>query len=141
MRSDRKDNNLPTIRVGYPTMEFHDRRRIHAREELKEATMDKINKLFSDPHVGNMQPAPDYNNSGSHLTIRIADKRVSRLLLVLQQLDESVAGLEDLQESELSELVSVAIRGCGFTDPVEASYAIATVLEAIEKYDSPPECL
>jgi hypothetical protein len=122
-------------------MEFHDRRRIHAREELKEATMDKINKLFSDPHVGNMQPAPDYNNSGSHLTIRIADKRVSRLLLVLQQLDESVAGLEDLQESELSELVSVAIRGCGFTDPVEASYAIATVLEAIEKYDSPPECL
>jgi hypothetical protein len=86
-----------------------------------------------------MQHALDYNNSGSHLTIRITDNRVSRLLLVLQQLDESMAGLEDLQEAELSELVSVAIRECGFIDPVEASYAIAAVLEAIEKYDSPPE--
>lgn len=101
--------------------------------------MDKINKLFLDPHVENMQPTPDFNNTGSHLTIRIADKRVSRLLLVLQQLDESMAGLEDLQESELSELVSVAIRGCGFIDPVEACYAVAAVLEAIERPDSAPE--
>jgi hypothetical protein len=101
--------------------------------------MDKINKLFSHPYAGSVGPAPDYHRAGSHLTIRIADKRISRLLLVLQQLDESVAGLEQLQDSELSELVSAAIRGCGFIDPVEAWHAVATVLETIERHDPTPE--
>jgi len=62
----------------------------------------------------------------------IADKRVARLLLVLSELDECVAGLEGLPKADLSDLISSAIRACGFENEVEAKYAIATVLRAIE---------
>jgi hypothetical protein len=101
--------------------------------------MDKINQLSSGPYLESVRPNSDHTGIGPYLTIHIADKRISRLLLVLQELDESVAGLEGLQESKLSELISVAIRGCGFVDPVEAWYAVAAVLEAIERQDSPAE--
>ncbi len=62
----------------------------------------------------------------------IADKRVARLLLVLSELDECVAGLELLPKADLSDLVSSAILACGFENEGEAKYAIATVLRAIE---------
>jgi hypothetical protein len=102
--------------------------------------MDKISQLFSVPYRESVRPSSDRTGIGPHLTVHIADKRISQLLLVLQELDESVAGLEGLDESKLSELISVAIRGCGFTDPVDAWHAVAAVLEAIERDDSPPEC-
>ncbi len=38
---------------------------------------------------------------------------------LLQQLNESAEGLEALPEPELSEIVSSAIRVCGFIDPIE----------------------
>ncbi len=50
-----------------------------------------------------------------------------------------MAGLEALPKAELSALVSSAILACGFVDPIEARYAIATVLETIEVQDSIPE--
>jgi hypothetical protein len=62
----------------------------------------------------------------------IADSRVARLLIVLNELDECVAGLQDVPKPELVELVSSAIQACGFTDPNEARYAITAVLQAIE---------
>jgi hypothetical protein len=102
--------------------------------------MEKMSKLFSDPHTPSPWPMADGDETTSHLRICIPDKRISQLLLVLEELDESVAGLEDLQQAELSELVSDAIRGCGFIDPVEAWYAIAAVLEVIEQHDSATEC-
>ncbi|MGD0793934.1 MAG: hypothetical protein ABR920_19380 [Terriglobales bacterium] len=94
--------------------------------------MDKINKLFLDFSTEPMWPTPEFNQTCSDSKVRIADQRVARLLLVLQELDESVAGLEELPKTELSELVSSAVLACGFVDPIEARYAIAAVLEAIE---------
>jgi hypothetical protein len=48
-------------------------------------------------------------------------------------------GLEALPEPELSEIVSSAIRLCGFVDPVEARHVIAIVLDAIEMKSPIPE--
>jgi hypothetical protein len=62
----------------------------------------------------------------------IADSRVAQLLLVLSEIDESVAALGGLPESELRSLVFSAIRACGFTDPVEVHSVVATVLQAID---------
>jgi hypothetical protein len=98
--------------------------------------MNKANEPFSVDHVASMGLATDIQQTNSHLKIRIADKRVVRLLLVLQELDESVLGLEHLQMPELAELVDAAIQGCGFVDPVEAWYAVAAVLRVIEAPNS-----
>jgi hypothetical protein len=98
--------------------------------------MDKINRLSPDPSTENMWLNPEAETNSK---VHIADKRVGRLLLVLHELDRSVAGLEELPKTELSELVSGAILACGFVDPIEARYAIAAVLEVIEMHDSMPE--
>ena len=63
---------------------------------------------------------------------RVPDIRVARLLLVLSELETRMAGLQDLPDPDLTELVSSAVVACGFTDPAEVRYAIAEVLEAIE---------
>jgi hypothetical protein len=101
--------------------------------------MDKANKLFLYPPTERMWPTPELNQACSDAKVHIADERVARLLLVLHELDESVAGLEELPKTELSELVSSAILACGFVDPTETRYVIAAVLEAIEIQDSMPE--
>lgn len=62
----------------------------------------------------------------------IPEIRVARLLLVLNELETRMAGLQDLPDPDLTELVSSAIMACGFTDPAEIRYAVAEVLEAIE---------
>ncbi len=101
--------------------------------------MDNTNKLFLYPSAERGWANPEFNKPCSDLKARIEDKRVARLLLVLHELDESVAGLQALPKTELSELISSAILACGFVDPIEARYAIATVLETIEMQDSMPE--
>lgn len=101
--------------------------------------MDKINELFLDPATEYVWLNPEFNKTSSDSKVHIADKRVARLLLVLHELDESVGGLEELPKTELVELVSGAILACGFVDPLEARYAIAAVLEAIEMRDPMPE--
>ncbi len=101
--------------------------------------MDKINKLFLDPSTKRMWPTPEVNPALADLKVRVTDERVARLLLMLHELDESMAGLEELPKTELSELISSAIQACGFVDPIEERYAIAAVLEAIEMNDSMPE--
>jgi hypothetical protein len=62
------------------------------------------------------------------------DKRVSRLLLLLNEIDQAIA-LEEVPQPRLVELVSGAIMECGFVDQAEARYAIAAVLKNIEEYD------
>lgn len=95
--------------------------------------MDKRNQLL-DPFGRHILRTPAGNATRSAPRVHIEDKRVARLLLVLHELDQSVAGLEELPQTELSELVSSAILACGFTDGTEARYAIAAVLEAIERH-------
>ncbi len=65
-------------------------------------------------------------------SVGIADSRVARFLLVLSEIDESVAALGGLPESQLCGLVFSALRACGFTDPVEVHSVVATVLQAID---------
>ena len=67
----------------------------------------------------------------------ITDGRVARLLLVLSEIDEAVASIGGLPESELRELVSSAIHGCGFSDPAEVRWVVASVLQAIEAPNLP----
>jgi hypothetical protein len=119
-------------------MDRHDRRRI-MRAPNRRASMDKINKLFLDLSTERMWPNSDFNKIYPNSMVHIEDKRVARLLLVLHELDQSVAGLEGLPKTELSELVSSAIWACGFVGSIEARYAIAAVLEMIETNDSMPE--
>jgi hypothetical protein len=64
--------------------------------------------------------------------IRITDQRVAQLLLVLHEIDVCIKGLEQFSEPQLSELVGEAVLSCGFTDPTEARFALASVLKAIE---------
>jgi hypothetical protein len=101
--------------------------------------MDKIHKLFLHPSTEYVWPTTEFNQTCSDAKVHIADERLARLLLVLHELDESVAGLEELPTTELSELISSAVLACGFVDPIEARYAIAAVLEVIEMHDSMPE--
>jgi len=101
--------------------------------------MDEINKPFLDLSTEHIWPTPEVSQVFADLKVRVTDERVARLLLMLHELDESVAGLEELPKTELSELISSAIQACGFVDPIEERYAIAAVLEAIEVHDSMTE--
>ena len=99
--------------------------------------MDKL-KLLPDPVTERILPASEYT-AYSDSKIHIADTKVARLLLVLHEIDQAVAGLEALPQTELTELVSSAIIACGFVDGTEARRAIVTVLEAIERRDPTPQ--
>jgi hypothetical protein len=101
--------------------------------------MDKVNTLFLHSSVEHMCPNPAFDETLSDSDLDIHDKRVARLLVLLRQLDESAEGLEALPEPELSEIVSSALRVCGFGDPIEARDVIAIVLDAIEMPDPIPE--
>src|SRR3981189_3097779 len=101
--------------------------------------MDKINKLFLDPSTERMWPTPEVNKAFADLKLRITDERGARLLLLLHELDESMAGLEELPKTELRELISSAILSCGFVDPIEERYAIRSVWQGVEVIDSMPE--
>ena len=97
--------------------------------------MDKVNALFlhfSSEHTG---PIHAFGNTCSDCDLQSQDQRVAQLLVLLRLLNESAEGLERLPEPELSEIVSSAIRLCGFVDPIEARDVIAIVLGAIEIQD------
>jgi|HubBroStandDraft_6_1064221.scaffolds.fasta_scaffold337365_2 hypothetical protein len=98
--------------------------------------MDKANALFlyyTSPDDIGRNRAFDEPFFRSHLQSQ--DNRVARLLVLLQQLNESAEGLETLPEPELTEIVHSAIRLCGFVNPIETQNAIAAVLDAIEMQD------
>jgi hypothetical protein len=100
--------------------------------------MDKI-KTPNDPFTKHILQAPEFAKTRSDSKVHIADKRITRLLLVLHDLDQYVAGLERLPQDELIELVSNAILACGFSDGTEARYAISAVLDSIDRRDPAPE--
>jgi len=70
-------------------------------------------------------------------SVGITDSRVARLLMVLSEIDETVACIGGMPESELRGLVSGAIRGCGFCDPAEVRWVLASVLQAIDAPEAP----
>ena len=100
--------------------------------------MDKGNRLFLHSSVERMSSSNVFAKTFPNSDSDIQDKRVAQLLVLLEQLDESAGGLGALPEPELGEVVSSAVRLCGFLNPIEARYVIATVLEALEMRDSNP---
>ena len=95
--------------------------------------MDKVNVLFLHSSVEHLCPNRGFGKACSDLHVDF--RRAARLLVLLQQLDESVGGLKTLPEPELSEIVSTAIRVSGFVDLIEAGDVIAVVLDAIKMQD------
>jgi hypothetical protein len=101
--------------------------------------MDKVNKSFLYPSPKHIFLASEVYEAHSDLSIRIADARVVRLLLVLHELDEAVDELKGLQQANLTQLVSDAVLACGFVDPPEVRHAIATVLGLIQGHELMPD--
>jgi hypothetical protein len=101
--------------------------------------MDKVNMRFLHSAVEHMRPSRAFDETFSDFDLHSQDKRAARLLLLLQQLDESGEGLQALPERELIEVVSSAIRLSGFVDPIETRDVIAIVLDVIEMRNPRPE--
>jgi hypothetical protein len=99
--------------------------------------MDNL-KRFPASAAEHGVPASEWNTIDSS-RIHIADSKTARLLLVLHEIDQAVAGLEALPQTDLVELVSSAILACGFADGTEARLAIVAVLEAIERRGPTPQ--
>ena len=106
---------------------------------MHKTKMDKTNQWFTNTPAESMTATPRLSTLSDSM-IHITDPRVAQLLLVLNELDESVAGLEGLPNSKLGDLVLDAILACGFVDPNDAQCAIAPILEALGIDDSMPEC-
>ena len=66
----------------------------------------------------------------------VTDCRLARLLLVLSEIDETVARIGGMPERELRGLVSGAIQACGFSDPAEMRWVVASVLQAIDAHQA-----
>lgn len=79
--------------------------------------------------------APQLNRHSKNLphdgSAGTMDTRMARLLLVLSEVDECVASLGGLPESQIHSLVSTAIQACGFTNPAEVRSVVASILQAI----------
>ena len=100
--------------------------------------MDKANNGFHPSWDEHMCPRSAFGKTCSDSDLHIQDKRTAQLLMLLQQLYDSAGGLQALPKPELSEIVSSAVRLCGFVDPIEAQGVIATVLYGIEMQDPDP---
>lgn len=101
--------------------------------------MDKAHMLFLHSSIEKANPDCAYGKTVSNFDFLANDKRVPHFLLVLRQLDESLNGLEGVPEPEISEIVSTALRVCGFAEPVEALQVIGIILEALEMQNPIPE--
>ena len=100
--------------------------------------MDNANKAFQHCWDEHMCPRSAFGKTCSDLDLQLQDERTAQLLMLVQQLYESVEGLRALPKPALSEIVSSAVRVCGFVDPIEAEVVIATVLYGIEMQDPDP---
>jgi hypothetical protein len=101
--------------------------------------MDKAHMLFLHSSIEKANPDCAYGKTLSNFDFLANDKRVPHFLLVLRQLEEFLNGLEGLPEPEISEIISAALRVCGFAEPVEALQVIAIILEALDMQNQIPE--
>jgi hypothetical protein len=101
--------------------------------------MSKADAIFRNFSLEHMSPDPAFGKPCSPSGWEFKDKRLPHLLVTLQQLDEFLHRLEGVPESEVSEIVSAALRVCGFVEPIEAFEVIAVILDALEKQDPVPE--
>ncbi len=97
--------------------------------------MDKANKLLLLSSAGKtrLSSAPSQTAVPN---LHLKDRRIARLLILLRQINESTGGLGVFPESQVSEIVSCAVRLCGLTSSTEAREVVAAVLEALEIQDA-----
>jgi hypothetical protein len=96
--------------------------------------MDKFDDQLFYSSAPNMHPTRVWSDTYSDSPWHIKDRRVSQLLLLLQQLQEAAGSLRSLPKSELTEIVCSAVRLSGFMDPIEEQEVIAVVLNTLESY-------
>jgi hypothetical protein len=89
-------------------------------------------KTPCNPLIEQDCPDPSFGKSLSRLDFHALDERLSRLMILLRQLEKSLFALEAVPEISLCEIVYSAVHLCGFVNPIEAEYAIEAVLEALE---------
>ncbi len=94
--------------------------------------MDTMDELFLSSLEQSTLPTPEFNADSPEGEIRITDRRVAQLLIVLHEIDASIKGLQNVSEPQLSEIVGEAILACGFTDLAEARRVLTPILEAME---------
>jgi hypothetical protein len=94
--------------------------------------MDKENRLFLHSSAEHTPPNGAFGKAFPDSYLDVQDKRVAQLMVLLQQLNTSAGGLGALPETECREVISSAVRLCGFLNPIEARDVIAVVLEVIE---------
>jgi hypothetical protein len=101
--------------------------------------MGKANKTFfsAQKHETSAQSATA-SDGGWRIKDVSLDQRVTQLLMLMRQIDDSAGGLGTLPMSELSEIVCSAVELCGFADPVEARDVLRTVLRQIELCNQVP---
>ncbi len=92
-------------------------------EKMNEPTLKSPEKTTS----------PTFGSRGDVLepTVRITDRRVAQLLIVLHEIDVGAKALNTLSEGQLSDMVATAIMACGFTDLEEARIALRSILDVI----------
>ena len=98
--------------------------------------MDKGTDLYFNISGRSIWPTTTVIKACSDSQLSLADKRVGRLLVLLQQLQESAGRLAALPRPELHEIVSSAVRLCGFVNPIEEREVVITVLGALEIEDA-----
>ena len=94
---------------------------MHKRDELRLRSSEENSLLTSD-----------FTTRHLERELRITDKRVAQLLLILHEIDAGAADLEHFSEQQLRGIVGDAILACGFSDSADARGAIASILEVIE---------
>ncbi len=99
--------------------------------------MDKVNELFFPSSAEHIYPNQTVVRTYSDSRLYIKDKRVAQLLVLLQQLQESLGALGALPNPELFEIVFSAVQLCGFVNPNERQDVIATILDALEMQGQP----
>jgi hypothetical protein len=91
------------------------------------------------PRIEQDYPDRSFGKGVSGLDSYSLDERLSRLIILLRQLESPLSGLETIPEIDLSEIVYSAVHLCGFVNPIEAEYAIEAVLEALEVHSLTPK--
>jgi hypothetical protein len=100
--------------------------------------MRKI-RTACNPKIEQGCPDRSFGKGVSTLDFHVLDERLSRLMILLRQMEKSLSGLETIPEIDLSEIVYSAVHLCGFVNPIEAEYAIEAVLEALEAHSLTPK--
>jgi hypothetical protein len=89
-------------------------------------------KTLCNPLIEKDRPDTSFSKEVCRLDFHALDERLSRLMILLRQLEKSLFALDAVPEISLCEIVYSAVHLCGFVNPVEAEYAIEAVLEALE---------